>query len=242
MTLPRRNFVSLSIPNITIGPDARSMPTYAFLSYQTADKSSAARVKAVLAEVKIKSFLAHEDIDVSEEWRLKILEEIRKVDLFVCLLSRQYLKSAWCLQESGIAVFRGAVPIVPLSLDGTTPPGFMSHLQSMKVAPEEISLDTLLPAFLKHDFPLAISLLIDKLRRAGSFRRAEEEFARILPYVPKMDDRQVKSLMECAAGNNQIHHASLCAREYIPALLKSHGYLLKRQTRSFLKRTCAQYA
>ena len=136
------------------------MASNAFLSYQTADKASAGRVKAALAKVKISSFLAHEDIAVSEEWRSKILEELAKIDLFICLLSKHYLESAWCVQESGIAVFRPGVAIVPLSLDGTTPPAFMSHLQSVKVKPDDISLDTLLPAFIKHDFPVVSQRLV----------------------------------------------------------------------------------
>jgi hypothetical protein len=48
---------------------------YAFISYQTEDKQIAGRIKSLLETIGVKSFLAHEDIDVSEEWRIKILEE-----------------------------------------------------------------------------------------------------------------------------------------------------------------------
>ncbi|MFI4950116.1 MAG: hypothetical protein ACHP7A_03660 [Caulobacterales bacterium] len=51
---------------------------YVFLSYQTSDKTAAGQVKALLAELKIEAFLAHEDIHVSHEWRTTILEEIGK--------------------------------------------------------------------------------------------------------------------------------------------------------------------
>jgi TIR domain len=104
--------------------------SYAFLSYQTADKKAAGRLKNVFAQVGIKSFLAHEDIAVSQEWRLKILEEIAKVDLFVCLISKSYMKSPWCVQESGVAAFRSGIAIIPLSLDGTTPKGFIGGVLS----------------------------------------------------------------------------------------------------------------
>jgi hypothetical protein len=218
------------------------LASYAFLSYQTADKHIAGRLKEVLAEVGIKSFLAHEDIDVSEEWRLKILEEIAKVDIFICLLSQNYAKSAWCVQESGIAAFRYGLPVVPLSLDGSIPRGFISHIQSVKVDPDEISLDTLMPAFLRHDFPVAIGILIEQLGKSGNFRTAETRFEKILPHIPNMTDDQVKALLERAAGNDQVHHASLCARTYIPELLKSHGRFLKRETRTVLKEICARYA
>jgi hypothetical protein len=161
---------------------------YAFLSYQTADKEPARRLKRVLADIGVKSFLAHEDIDVSEEWRLKILEEIGKADMFICLLSKNYLKSPWCMQESGIAASLTGVSVVPLSLDGTKPKGLISHIQSVKVDPDEISLETLMPALLKHDFPLAIQILIDQVASAGTFRGAEAEFENILPHIPRMTD------------------------------------------------------
>jgi hypothetical protein len=107
---------------------------------------------------------------------------------------------------------------------------------------DDISLDTLMPAFVKHDFQLAIKILTDQLARAGTFRSAEAQFGEIMPLIPRMSDPQIKALLERAAANNQVHHANLCAREYIPSILKSHGSLLKRETRAFLKKVCARYA
>lgn len=164
------------------------MASHAFLSYQTADKKAAGRLKDILASVGIESFLAHEDITVSEEWRQKILEEIAKANIFVCLLSKSYLKSPWCVQESGVAAFRSGIAIIPLSLDGTTPKGFISHIQSVKVDADEISIENLLPAFVKHDFPLAIKILTDRLARAGNFRSAEAVLGDIIQLIPRMSN------------------------------------------------------
>ncbi|MHB1669226.1 toll/interleukin-1 receptor domain-containing protein [Thiomonas sp.] len=218
------------------------MDSLAFLSYQTADKAAAAQVKAVLSGVGISAFLAHEDIAVSEEWRLKILEEIGKASIFVGLLSKNYFQSPWCVQESGIAAYRSDMTVIPLSLDGTIPQGFISNFQSVKVDPDRITIRDLIPGFLKHDFSAGVELITDLIGRSGGFRSAEANFQLLLPHVPKMTDEQIKVLLERAAENNQVHHASLCARDYLPPLLKSHGHLLKRTTRSFLKKVCAQYA
>ena len=108
---------------------------YAFLSYQTAERAIAGRVQALLDGLGVRSFMAHEDIDISEEWRLTILAELQKADLFVPLLSAAYLGSVWCVQESGIAAQRDGLTVIPLSLDGTTPPGFIGHIQSKRVDP-----------------------------------------------------------------------------------------------------------
>lgn len=63
---------------------------YAFVSYQTANRLVAGRAKAVLESLKILTFLAHEDIYVSEERRRKIPEEIGKANIFVALPSSDY--------------------------------------------------------------------------------------------------------------------------------------------------------
>jgi hypothetical protein len=218
------------------------MDSLAFLSYQTADKATAAQVKAVLSEVGILAFLAHEDIAVSEEWRLKILEEIGKASIFIALLSKNYFKSLWCVQESGIAAYRSDMTVIPLSLDGTIPQGFISNFQSVKVAPDRITIRDLIPGFLKHDFSVGIALITDLIGRSSGFRNAEANFQLLMPHISVMTNEQIKALLERVAENAQVHHASLCARDYLPPLVKSHGHLLKRTTRSFLKKVCAQYA
>lgn len=218
------------------------MGSHAFLSYQTADKLVAGQVRRVLADVGIDCFLAHEDIAVSEEWRLKILEEIGKADIFICLLSKDYYNSPWCSQESGIAAFRQDMTIIPLSLDGTIPQGFISSFQSVKVDPERVTLHDLIPGFVKHDFARGVEILTDLVGRSGSFRGAEANFEAILPYIPRMTDEQIKLLLERSADNGEIHHANLCARRYLPPLLKSHGHLLSKKIRMVLAEACAQYA
>lgn len=214
---------------------------YAFLSYQTDDKATAGQVKALLSKIGVESFLAHEDITVSEEWRLKILEEIGKTDIFICLLSESYLQSAWCVQESGIAAFRKDMTTIPLSLDGTVPQGFIGIVQSAKVDPSGIMLSDLIPGFLKHDLAWGIEIAIDLVRRSSSYRGAETNFQLILPHIANMTDGQIKHLLEVASDNNQVYDASLCATQYIPQLLSSHGHLLAPGTLSHLKKVCARY-
>jgi hypothetical protein len=55
----------------------------AFISHSHVDRAYGAQAKSVLAEFDIESFLAHEDLEVSEEWQARILSELRWCDLFV---------------------------------------------------------------------------------------------------------------------------------------------------------------
>jgi hypothetical protein len=215
---------------------------YAFLSYQTDEKLVAGEVRGVLDSIGIKSFLAHEDIQVSEEWRHKILEEIGKADLFIPLLSKAYYASPWCMQESGIAAFRDGLTIIPLSLDGSIPPGFIGHIQSTKVEPGNIMLGNLLPGLAKKDPAFVIEIIIDKIKRSGSFRGAEANFAMILPFVGKASNEQMLMLLKVSLANGQVLHASQVAHEFMPPILESHGHLLDDDDRAELEKVVAQYA
>src|ERR1700722_12731534 len=114
------------------------------MSYQTADRHIAASVRDVLRGIGVESFMAHDDIVVSAEWRLTILEQIKVADLFVAILSTNYMKSSWCIQKSGIAAFRKKMTIIPLSIDGPLPPGFISHVQATKIDPGRPTQDDIM--------------------------------------------------------------------------------------------------
>ena len=213
---------------------------YAFLSYQTKDKLVAGEVRALLETLGIKSFLAHEDIQVSVEWRHKILEEIGKVDLFIPILSSSYYESKWCVQESGIAAFKGLTTI-PLSIDGAVPEGFIGHIQSTKVEPGKITLANLFPGLAKKDVGFVIDAIIGIIKGSGSFRGAEARFAMILPYLAKATDEQVAKLLKISAANGQVLHASQVAHEFLPPVMKSHGHLLDSDTREEIEKVLEQY-
>ncbi|PKB59369.1 MAG: hypothetical protein BZY83_02175 [SAR202 cluster bacterium Casp-Chloro-G2] len=73
----------------------------AFVSYSNVDRIIGAQVKDVLEYVGIDTFLAHDHLQVSEEWRTRILEELSQCDIFVPLFSRHFLESHCAQQEAG---------------------------------------------------------------------------------------------------------------------------------------------
>ncbi|MFT3791558.1 MAG: hypothetical protein QM741_10855 [Rudaea sp.] len=152
-----------------------------------------------------------------------------------------YLKSPWCLQESGIAAFKKGMTVIPLSLDGTKPPGFVSRHQSVAVDPNDITMRDLLPALFRHYFDLAVIVATKLVGASGSYRSAEINFRAILPHLGRMSDPQMKELLERSIENGQVLHASECASKYLPPLLKTHGKLLKPIVRAKLKRACADF-
>jgi len=216
---------------------------YAFISYKTKSGAeyTAMNLKQILEGVGIDSFLAHEDITVSLEWQSKILEEIGKASIFICLLNKDYVDSDWCLQESGIAAHRN-ISIIPLSLDTTIPPGFISKYQSTKIDPVRPRLHDLIPGILNYRKSKGIEIILELICKSGSFRGAEENFKLILPYIDELTENQMKTLLKNIRENGQIHNASLCASQYIPQLLEKYGTFLPATDLKYLKDICAQYA
>jgi TIR domain len=212
----------------------------AFMSYQTADKLIAARVSELLGKLGCTAFMAHEDILVSEEWRIRIIQELEVADLAVLILSKNYFGSIWCKQESGIAAFR-KITIIPLSTDGTVPEGFIGHIQSTKIDPEAPKFIDLLPGLAKHDVKSLIDALIKIIAQSGSFRGAEANFQLLLPYIDKASREQVVTLLNESTANDQICHAGLCATTYLPPLFKSHGQFMEEGTRNELAGVLKQY-
>lgn len=219
------------------------MPGYsnAFISYQTADKATAGTIKSILAPIGISAFLAHEDIEVSEQWRNKILKEIGKSDIFICLLSKNYLESDWCLQESGIAAFRKSTLIIPLSLDHTNPPGFLGHVQSGQISAADITMRDIAPSSIKVNLVKGVETLIKIIGFAKNYRDAKWFFKILVPHLNELSPEQGARLLETCEKNDQVCNAAKCAREYIPraiSLFASHAGV---DTVNSLKATCRRY-
>ena len=214
---------------------------YAFVSYQTSDKRIAGRIKNILSYCEIPSFLAHEDIEVSREWRDKILEEIGRATLFICLLSKNYKASAWCMQESGIAAFRKDLTIIPFSIDGSIPEGFIRRFQATQISESSLSEKDLLPGLIRHNKKKGIDIIISILGRSGTYRSAESNFKMLLPYLDDLTKEQLEVLLDHILMNKQIHHASLCAKDFIPPILEKHGDLLAPENLNILLDVCKEY-
>lgn len=212
----------------------------AFLSYQTDDKLIAARVAELLRRLGCAPFMAHEHIEVSVEWRDRILEELKGADVFVPILSQKYYGSIWCKQESGIAAFRD-ITIIPLSTDGSIPEGFIGHIQSTKIDPAAPKLPDVLPGLAKHDIKFVIDALISIIGESGNYRGAEANFQLILPYLDKATKEQIVSLLNTSLKNDQVCNAGLCATTYLPPLLASHGKYMTEHERTELAEVLKRY-
>lgn len=197
------------------------MSTAAFLSYHSADRHVASAVRRALVDAGVKCFLAHENVVISEEWRLRLLAELGSCDVFVCILSAAYVQSAWCVQECGIVAMRSEVVVVPLSLDGTQPPGFLANLQFAAIQPRAINLLAILPAFLQSSTGSSrgIDLAIAALASASSHVEANRASALLVPMVSSLTREQARGVVSSIFKNAWAQHAKTCLECLLPSVL-----------------------
>lgn len=100
-----------------------------FLSHKATVKENTSQVKQAFARCGIAAFVAHEDIEPTEEWQREIERALFSMDALVALLSKDYHDSNWTDQEVGVAIGRG-VPLIAVRL-GMDPYGLMGKGQGL---------------------------------------------------------------------------------------------------------------
>lgn len=153
----------------------------AFISYSTADKHIAGQVKAVLNEYGIAAFLAHEDIHISQEWKDRIIQELNETNVFVPLLSTSFKESDWAPQEIGMAFTRKDMLFIPLSVDGTVPFGFMSHIQGKRIPANGMYRELLIQPIITRFPHEIIPSLIEQLVGVGNYWRLPPTISACVP-------------------------------------------------------------
>jgi hypothetical protein len=125
--------------------------------------------------------------------------------------------------------------VIPLSLDGSVPKGFMAHIQSTRFDPANILFENRVPGIAKHDMQFAIGALLNNLRRSRSYRQAEYNFELVNPYLIHFTNNNMRDLLTISTENDQICNAGLCVKTFLPPLVKSYGKYLKLDIRKRLK-------
>jgi len=205
----------------------------AFISYAHANRSWAGAVKEALAEFGFDAFLAHEDLQLSEEWKDRILEELANAKLFAAILSKEFKGSEWCAQEVGYIVSRSKeVLILPLSIDRTTPYGFISHLQCSFLKSRDDALPVITQLMFRRRPKRAIAAQIHRVRKAPSWRDGEAEVKPLVPHFGSFTDEHVTQFAKAAMLNSQVWDASLCKTDYLPQFAKTHWAKIPKDLRA----------
>jgi len=199
---------------------------YAFISYSTVDREWSSIVKSALRVAGFNGFQAHQDLQLSEEWKSAILEELKRATIFVAVLSKDFKGSDWCSQEIGFIISRPDVLIIPLSIDGTVPYGFFSHLQSVRVHDENEVNQAIQEVLLRKKPRLAIPAWIKRVETAPSYRDAEAIVRPMVTQFGNFTDEEAIAFATAALKNGQVWDAARCKSDYLRNFAKRHWKIL----------------
>lgn len=179
-----------------------------FISHTNQHKNDAMSIKSALKIFGIASFVAHIDIEPSEEWQSVIVRALSSMNLLVALLTESFNVSSWTDQEVGFALARN-VPVLPVDR-GLVPYGFISKYQALRwnrsdafpVAKE------ILEMALKNDGleTYAKTAFIEAVGRAESWAEANR-LSRILPNIESLSAQQADWFMKLYNSNSQVYEA-----------------------------------
>lgn len=101
-----------------------------FLSHLAKDARVALRLKDTLFSYNISCFVAHEDIQPTEEWQMEIERALGSMDAMLTVLTEGFSSSYWTQQEVGFALGMGR-KVISLRMD-EDPTGFISKHQAIR--------------------------------------------------------------------------------------------------------------
>lgn len=221
--------IEFSNKNVFVGKTLRI-----FISYSHHDKRIAGAIKEAFNHYGMEAFLAHEDIQVGQEWRITILRNLKQFDVFISVLSKNFMGSEWTNQEVGFAICK-ETPIIPVSIDGTLPHGFLEmfqaltkfeyreypksyHSEEMVLDCKEGVLDIINIIATKEELKENLKdSLVKSIRNMRSYANAEKHME-ILNSLKPFSKEQINEIINQSIQNNQVHNANRCKyilREFI---------------------------
>lgn len=208
----------------------------AFLSYSHKDRRLAGLTKECLDSYGFDTFLAHEDLQPSEEWQKTILKRLKDCIVFLPLLTDAFSKSDWTDQETGIAVGLKKI-IAPLKVT-RNPYGFISKYQAQLLDSETVEA-----ACWKVVRRLATKpKLADGIRdgviqmfgKSRSFAAAADN-AKKLKSLEPFSNGQLNEIVSVSSRNSQIY-SGFEARRYVRDLIRpAKSRIDAKELREFLK-------
>lgn len=107
-----------------------------FLSHVSKHKKRVGELKAALNAYGVRAFVAHEDIQPTQDWQSEIETALRTMHAMAAILTPEFKDSEWTDQEVGYALGRG-IKIVAVKT-GRLPYGLLARQQAVAADIEKI--------------------------------------------------------------------------------------------------------
>jgi len=189
-------------------------PIRVFISHVARYKKDAEKIQNALAGFGIASFVAHKDIEPSEDWQAEIIRALSSMNLFIALVTEGFKESDWTDQETGFAVAR-RVPILPVSRGMApygffTPYGFVAKIQALRwdrSSADEVAKKTMEMALKDGELEsFAKTAFIESL--AGSKKWAEtNRLSHVLPFIDSLTSDEADWFVDVYNSNSQVYES-----------------------------------
>lgn len=175
-----------------------------FISHASKDNVNFDNIKKSLDNIGFDYFIAEEDIELSEEWEIEILNQLNESNIIIPILSKNFKESNYCDLELGIALQKNSL-VIPLTVDTTHSYGFVKN-ESKDI---NDSINVRIPkAILKKHTSQMISHLISRLNDLNipwDYDLCNLYLKIMESYFDKFDDTQVFQFVNAVISNNQLH-------------------------------------
>ena len=172
-----------------------------FLSHSSTDKASVAKVKSGLAQFKISTFVAHDDIEPTAHWQVEIEKALHSMDALAAFVTEDFNNSVWCQQEIGFA-FGRKVPVIPVKI-ARPPAGFLGKIQAITSRWESADID-IMKCLLK--IPSFTDVFIEAASQCESWTQGNR-FAKLLGDIQHLNLSQAQRLATAYYENGELRQS-----------------------------------
>ena len=102
-----------------------------FISYSSINHTCVKKISTMLKDHNIDTFVAQHDIEGGKKWHDEIKNNLKASQVFLAIITEDYHNSSYADQEVGMALAMN-IHIIPISLDDSTPEGFLHEIHAEK--------------------------------------------------------------------------------------------------------------
>ncbi|MGA0564278.1 toll/interleukin-1 receptor domain-containing protein [Ancylobacter sp. VNQ12] len=202
-----------------------------FISHRDLHKRKASDLARSLNHLGISSFVAHDSIEATKEWRSEIISGLATMDALLAFVTDDFHESTFTNQEIGYALGKG-IPIISFKLGAKDPPGFISHEQAERGqlnSAENAAIKIAKHVYRKLGRENELSrTALEALCHSPNFNETIERFNTFsaISTVPRIDD--IELIVSAFNQNDQLYR---CA--YLTNYNRILTYINKNESRKY---------
>lgn len=203
-----------------------------FVSHSHKDRDVASLIKSELGDFGVDVFVAHEDINPTEEWQGSILEKLGQCDALLLLLTDSFENSNWTDQETGFAMALKKL-VIPVKID-IEPYGFISKYQALSWGDDSTDNIRRLIELLIGKQLISVDALIQGFAKSRHYDTANTRIGLLIRATTTFSKEQINSIADSVIKNGQVREA-FEVKDQLPQVFSSHRSMMRPEFLDRLK-------